>query len=337
MTREVDQSEALIDPALLHVLLHADGPRSVEALALERGVTQRQVLSEIEQLRRVGCAFDTHPQHGLRLAEAGLGAWTDYLRHALGDDRLIEVYQRTASTQDTARRLITTHGARSDGAIVTAGEQTGGRGRFGRPWVTPAGTAVTFSRVTWPANGEQDGAATVDRITFAVSVAVASVAEQLLAGRGAVRIKWPNDVCVDGRKLVGILVETVEAARGRRAAIIGVGFNVALRPEHLPTDDPQLLQRVTSLAMHGVEVDRLRMLAQLAQAIDAALVRRDTDELLAQWRQRSAQLNQLIRVRSDGQPIEGHVIDLDPHAGLIVRTATGEIVHLPAATTTVEK
>ncbi len=154
-------------------------------------------------------------------------------------------------------------------------------------------------------------------------------------GGAAVQIKWPNDIHVGGRKIAGILVETFNVASGVQAAVIGVGLNVGLQPEHLPDDDPGLATRVTSLSMQGASIDRLLALANVMTALDDALEQTPMETLLQRWRARSTQLHHAIRVRSHGRLVEGEVMDLDPYDGLIVRTLTGEIVHLPAAATTV--
>ena len=333
MNAHVSNSAALIDPALLALLLDADVPLTVEALALRRGLPSEQVWHELERLRAAGCRFDEHPQHGVRLVETGLGAWVDYLRDVLGAQRWIEVYKRTGSTQDVCRRLVEAHGAASAGALVIADEQTSGRGRLGRRWVAPAGTAATFSQIHL-LNPASQGAS-VDRLTLATATAVASAVETMLGGRRTVQLKWPNDVYIEGRKLAGILVETFDGPSGTRAAIIGVGLNVNLSPRDLPEDDDRAPHRMTSLAMEAAPTDRLTALAHMTAEIDAALGQSDATALLEGWRRRSAMLHQSIRVRSDGRLIEGEAIDLDPQRGLIVRTASGEIVHLPAATTTV--
>ena len=335
-------NDALIDPQLLQMLLDTRHAMTVESLALQRGCEQAAVLRELRRLREAGCTFHEHPQHGVRLAQTGVETWMDYLRYSLGSHRLIEVYRCTASTQDACRRLLTSHGLESEGAVVAAHEQTAGRGRLGRQWQAPPAAALTFSRACsldsiTPATGS-NASATVDRITFAASVAVAWAVEQMAFEyadrRIAAQIKWPNDVCLEGRKLAGILVETCSLENGIRAAVLGVGLNVGHWPREEAARDPALAARLTTLAAQGAGADRLRALVCTVKAIDSAL-QCDQATLLAHWRQRCMQFDQPIRVRCQGRMIEGWVVDLDPYEGLIVRSHLGEIVHLPAATTTV--
>ncbi|MCX5661178.1 MAG: biotin--[acetyl-CoA-carboxylase] ligase [Planctomycetota bacterium] len=346
----VDDSP-MIDAELLDRLLRAAEPVAAEALARERGWPPDRVAREIERLRQAGCAVENHPQRGVRLVESSLECWADYLRWRdegrRRPGRIIQVFRSTASTQDLARRIVEAGGRRADGAVVLADEQSAGRGRLGRRWVAPPASAVLLTRACVAANGQAGPARgiSVDRMMFATAVGVARAIEAATAPRPLdVRIKWPNDLLVGEGKIAGVLVETFamperdragEREPGLVAAIIGVGLNVSVLPEHLPADDPALRRRVTSLAMQGRPVDRLRVADCLVESLDEALDRASTEELLAEWRRRSTIFSQRVRLGSEGRIVQGQVIDIDPYEGLIVRSDDGQIVHLNAAKTTV--
>jgi len=267
-----------------------------------------------------------------RPIETPLGEWHDGLlaiqhqrqpRGVTWDEATpVHIFRQTASTQEVARR----HNGRQ--FAVIADEQTAGRGRLGRAWVAPPGTAVLMS-LHWPhLDRLSDG--NLDMIAYRVAVAVAQTAERFLGDdRDRVRIKWPNDILVDGRKLAGILVE-----RDDSAAIIGIGFNVWTDARHLADLPADLADRITSLNLLGHPTDRMQVAGELIVRCQDRLADPDEAGLLDAWRVRSP-LGYDARFRSDGEDIAGTVIDLDPALGLIVRRDTGEIVHLPAATTTV--
>lgn len=327
----------VIHTELLRVLLDADHDLPVQTLLTAIGSkNHRELQRELDRLRDAGCELHENPQHGLHLVQAGLGCWADYLRWMYDHPRIVEVYQKTASTQDAARRLIRHRGDASEGAWVMADVQTAGRGRLGRRWIAPAGTSLTFSRISQTTT--PDDAQAINRLTFATSVAVAQALDDWLVPNGfRTQIKWPNDVLVDGRKIAGILVEVMHQVPHGHFAIIGVGLNVNLLPEHLPDDpkDPQLRNRITSLVMHNILADRLAVLARVVAEMDQALDHADPNDLLSRWRDRSTLIGHPIRLQSDGRTYEGEVADLDPNLGLILRTSTGNMIHLPAATTTV--
>jgi BirA family biotin operon repressor/biotin-[acetyl-CoA-carboxylase] ligase len=138
------------------------------------------------------------------------------------------------STNERARDLATA-GAPS-GTVVTAREQTAGRGRRGRQWSAPAGKALLCSAILSPLRAEHA------LLPLAVPLAVCEAVESLSPLR--CRVKWPNDVWSDGRKLAGVLIE----AQPPDWAVIGVGLNVSVEPEEFP---PDLRHPATSLG-HGV-------------------------------------------------------------------------------------
>lgn len=273
----------------------------------------------IQKLKELGCTFDD-PVHPQNLVRTDIACWADYLESPAAYDDTppprVQVYRKTASTQDLARRHAGTWYA------ALADEQSAGRGRLGRPWTAPPGSCVLLS-LAWPQTGQAD---TLDSAWYRVALAVAETAERFLGSdAGRVRIKWPNDIVIEERKLAGILIE-----RAGPAMIIGIGFNVELWPQQVPSD---LAERVTSLAMLGHPVDRLTVAADLIGRCHRLLSSPHRRLLLDEWRLRS-RLGYDAQFINRGEVIAGTVLDLDPDAGLIVRRNTGEIVTLPAATTT---
>jgi len=174
----------------------------------------------------------------------------------------------TTSTNDRARELAMT-GA-PHGTLVTAAEQTAGRGRQGRAWSAPPGRALLMSLVL--------------RDDHALLPLAAGVAVAATCGADA-RLKWPNDVLLGGRKVAGILAE------GRPSegwAVVGVGVNVAVRPEDFPAE---LRGRATGLGLQPADVSRV--LARLLEELDAALGL-TLPALLEAWRSRDALLGHAV-------------------------------------------
>jgi BirA family biotin operon repressor/biotin-[acetyl-CoA-carboxylase] ligase len=169
--------------------------------------------------------------------------------------------RETTSTNDRARELAT-RGA-SHGTVVTAGLQTAGRGRYGRTWSAPAGSSILLSLIV----REFDGL-----LPLRAGLAVADV-----AGPSG-RVKWPNDVWIDGLKVAGILIE---ARPAEGWAIVGIGVNVALDVRDLP---PELHATAGTLGRARAELEPTlaellatlqQRLAEPAAAVVAALRERD--------------------------------------------------------------
>ncbi len=251
------------------------------------------------------------------------GQWADAIEARFPERAgRVEVYAETASTQDAARRRVSAAPPRAAGLVVTADRQSAGRGRLGRRWECPGSSGLAVS-AAYPA-----GTASADRLAFAASVAVAETLDTWLAPAGTTaQIKWPNDLVVGGRKIAGILVERLAGF-----AVVGVGVNVSTRGTDLSAP---LQDSSTSLTQQGAAADRLAVLLELLPRLDHALTDRPMDDLLDAWRRRSTLRSRSVRFAHHGQTITGQAIDLDPHAGLIVRRDSGELVHLPADSTSV--
>lgn len=324
-----------MDQALLDLLLRASEPLTEQTLTAQLDLTPAQVRGALRALTDAGCALDAPLGRGIRLRRTGIAVWADYLQwrdaqSGRGDPaRRIEVYRSTASTQDVARRMVTAYGRDADGALAVADEQTAGRGRLGRRWLAPPGACLTFTRAMVSAAGA--ALPSIDHIMLSSAVAVAQAVEAMIApSQQRVGIKWPNDIIIDGGKIAGILVETF-THREQRAALIGIGINCDLPAGALQAD----VGPVTSLAALGCEADRLLLLAAVTAELDRLLAQSDVEQLAAAWRARSTLLEHRVTIAHDGREHLGTVVDIDPHEGLILRTDYGQMLHLPAATSTI--
>jgi BirA family biotin operon repressor/biotin-[acetyl-CoA-carboxylase] ligase len=201
----------------------------------------------------------------------------------------------TTSTNDRAR-VLAAAGA-PHGTVVTAGAQTAGRGRQGRSWSAPPGRALLCSVVL-------RGAAAAPLLPLVAAVAVAE------ACGPAARIKWPNDVLLDGGKVAGILAE----GRPQEGwAVLGVGVNVAVDPAELP---PELHATAATLGRAPGEIEPF--LASLLAGLERALAL-PGPAVLDAWRARDALLG--LEVRWAGG--RGTAAGLDGEGRLVVRLPGG--------------
>jgi BirA family biotin operon repressor/biotin-[acetyl-CoA-carboxylase] ligase len=203
--------------------------------------------------------------------------------------------KETSSTNDRARALAA-EGA-PHGTLVTAAAQSAGRGRQGRTWTAPPGTALLMSVVIRDPT---------PLLSLAAGVAVAEVIGE------AAQLKWPNDVLVDGRKVAGILVE----GRPQEGwAVLGIGVNVAVEPNDLP---PELHATAGTLGRPpgDVEVVLELLLTGLAQQVAAP-----DASVLAAFRARDALRGKTVRW-AEG---EGRAAGVDDGGRLVVETADGTL------------
>ncbi|MGE5234163.1 MAG: biotin--[acetyl-CoA-carboxylase] ligase [Acidobacteriota bacterium] len=185
----------------------------------------------------------------------------------------VVVVQRTDSTNLLARRIASEFAADESElprSLLVALEQTSGRGRLGRTWDSPAGLGIYATVLV------QVPVARLSLLPLAVPAALASVLQKRLRRR--VRIKWPNDLQIEGRKLGGVLIEGSVRGGGPALALVGFGVNYGHRAEQLPTAFS------TSIALESDEAPPMPEIAsQLAAAVVEACVAADEAEVLARY------------------------------------------------------
>ncbi len=238
--------------------------------------------------------------------------------------RKVELHEALGSTQERARELAR-EGA-PQGTLVVSKVQTGGRGRLGRRWGSPAG-GLWMSVVLRPGISTEVAA----RTTQAAAVGVAKA----LRGLGLeARIKWPNDLLVERRKICGILAESsvecvpvpakkVGPGEGRRVdfVVLGIGLNANLDSQDLGVPDGEVATLRDEL---GHDVDLLELLESLLSYLAAELGRIDDfGAILDDWRALNCTLGERVRVRKFGEVLDGVALDLGPEGELLLETQDG--------------
>ncbi len=216
-------------------------------------------------------------------------------------------FKSIGSTNDEARTW-SNQGA-ADLSLVVADEQTAGRGRSGRKWFTPPGTALAFSLILRPNAAERTHPA---RTTGLGAVALA---ESLRTFGIAAQIKWPNDVLINQHKVAGILVESVWMGDQLEALVLGIGVNV-LAASVPPAD--QLLFPATSLESELKRpIDRAESLKEILSALIRWRPKIGTDEFIRTWESYLAFRGEQIQVQKDDErPLTGKLIGLNDDGSL---------------------
>jgi BirA family transcriptional regulator, biotin operon repressor / biotin---[acetyl-CoA-carboxylase] ligase len=221
-----------------------------------------------------------------------------------------------STNTEAARQAV--EGA-AEGLCVVAREQTAGRGRFDRHWLSPKGAGLYLSIVLRPQ---------MDQSTWPLSTLMASLAvhDALLEACGLqTDIKWPNDILANDRKLCGILGETVETPCGR-AMVIGIGIN--LSTEGFPSE---LHQTATSLqSATGKPADAEVVLQALVHALERRYEMLQSAgggaEIVREWSRRSSYASgKRIRIANGAETLEGITRGLESDGALRVEAETGEI------------
>ncbi len=251
--------------------------------------------------------------------------------------RPLEYLDVCASTNSELKRAVA---SAPSGTTIVTDEQTGGRGRLGRTWVSGPGVDLTFSVLVRPALAPAQG----HLLALATGVAVAEVLEEGFGLQGQVKLKWPNDVLLDGRKVCGILLEASADTDRILWAIAGIGLNVNSRSTGLLRSLPperaaewQGRPVPVSLMEHlGHPVPRAPLLAALLARLTIWWTGLDragaVPSLLAEWRRRDALAGRQVEVFAGADRSEplaaGEAAGVGEEGQLLVRGDAGTLMEV---------
>lgn len=239
----------------------------------------------------------------------------------------VHVHGSLGSTNDEARRLA--EAGAPEGTLVVAETQTAGRGRQGRRWLTPPGTALALSLVLRPALAAEHAG----RVTMLAGVAVCEALEQAAGVSPA--LKWPNDVLLKDRKAGGILVETGFSGAQLEYAVVGIGLNLTQAPP------PEAVQfPATAVATEaGRPVERLAVLRAIVERLAAHWPHLEAagGHLHRAWQQRLAWLGERVVVHSPEGDYHGTMDGVAADGALRLRLDSGEVKRIWAGDVSLRK
>lgn len=304
---------------------HVPGAELARALGISRAALWKRISS----LRKRGLAIEAARGRGYRLAgvpDLSPEVLRASVRGALG--RRVVFIDTVDSTNEIAMGLAASGAAH--GTVVLAGSQKKGKGRLGRRWVSPAGCNIYMSVVLRPEVRPREAGI----LTLVAAVAAAAALKDVASLD--VRIKWPNDLIVSGRKVGGILTEVRSEPDRILHAVVGVGINVNMKAGDFPRD---LRDSATSVFM---ETGRMHSRTELAAAVLNVLDgefrsfrQKGSGPLLARLRGLSSTLGKEVSVAAGTETFTGVAEDLDDEGCLVLkgpegtrRICSGDVTHL---------
>jgi BirA family biotin operon repressor/biotin-[acetyl-CoA-carboxylase] ligase len=240
--------------------------------------------------------------------------------------RKILVFNSTTSTNDIAAEYAKNKA--NDGLVIFAEEQTAGRGRAGSKWQSGQGDSILCSIVL------ADCGLNPELLSLACAVALADALGRI--GGSEAKIKWPNDIFLNGKKVAGILLESKSNSTSD-TYILGIGINCHQKGESFPAE---LQSIATSIDIESQStVDRISLAKRLLTSIDhwLEIATRTSKKVTEKWRKLSIQLNHRVKLIYDGKEFSGNCIGIDPEKGLILQLDTGGVRMFDAAHTTITK
>jgi len=210
-----------------------------------------------------------------------------------------------------------------EGTVVVADEQTAGRGRIKRVWLSPKGS-IALSIILYPS------VVNLPSLIMLASLAVVHSIEAVTGLRS--QVKWPNDVLVNDRKVCGILIESSLRGNIVDYAIIGIGVNVNLRL----SDFPEIPATATSLSAElGREVSHLRVIRRLLVEVERLyLVLQAGESIYEEWRDSLVTLGRRVRVKSGKTVYEGVAESVARDGSLLLRHSNGNLSKIVAGDAT---
>ena len=238
----------------------------------------------------------------------------------------VVVYDSTASTNDVAAQYA--KNKNNDGLAVFAEEQVQGRGRGGNKWVAGSADSIICSILL------TDCAVNAELLSLTIAVATAEAIGK--CAKTEAKIKWPNDIILNNKKVAGILVESKKANK-LTTYVIGIGINCHQRKRDFPAD----LQKIaTSIDIEtGGSIDRIPLIKRLLTSIDNWLdiAEQNKEEIIEHWQRLSTQLGQRVSLIYNKKKFAGNCVGIDPEKGLILQLDTGGIRMFQAAQTIIAK
>ena len=286
---------------------------SGQEISKEFHITRAAIWKYINILREDGYNIESVPSKGYRLVSLPDILSYEEIKEYLKTDfmgRSIYYFNSIDSTNKKAKEIALDE---KEGTVLIAEEQTAGKGRMGRSWVSPKGKGIWMSLILKPTMEPMK----VPKLTLIGAAAVYKALENM--GIKA-QIKWPNDVLIDGKKICGILTEMSGELNMVNYVIMGIGINVNLDEGDFPEE---LKDKATSLKIStGKEISRKELTANILNEFEKLYLKfkeeDNIEEVLKISRENSILLGEEVRIIRGNNIKIGKAIDINDNGELVV-------------------
>jgi len=313
-----------IKDKILEKLITSKGePVSGEELADELSVSRSAIWKHIKALRDEGYMIESSTNTGYRMIKTTDTLTSGEIKAGLKTNIIgkdIKYFKETESTNIIAREIAESV---EEGTVVIAESQTGGRGRLGRKWISPEG-GIWLSIIIKP----KILPLYASRITLLTGVCVAKTIRSFGL---AAKIKWPNDVLINGKKVCGILTEIEAEMDLIDYCVVGIGIDANVDTDSFPEE---VRESSTSLKKElGHDINRVEFAQKLLSEFEALYLRFQKDgfpSILEEWRDMSATIGKWVKITTQTRTIYGEAIGVDNEGALILETGEGQLEKIVA-------
>ncbi len=291
---------------------------SGEEISRRFKISRAGIWKNIEELRKKGYAIEAVPNVGYSLKSVP----DKLFSHEIQSGLKTKIFGREIihfESIETTMRPAFEAGLRDDeeGVLIVAETQTKGKGRMGRSWVSPKSKGIYASLLLRPQFHPTD----VAKLTLMTAIAITESIEKV-TGVSA-KIKWPNDLLIDGQKVAGILTEMDAEIERVKFVVVGFGINVNVPESSLPEGATSLKQ------LTGKTISRIQLLQEILVSLEnwyLTVQREGFDVVLERWKELTSTLGSKVRIMESGKSTVGIAEGIDNYGGLLIRLDSGKLI-----------
>lgn len=295
---------------------------SGDSIANRLGITRQALWKHVQELKNKGYDIVAVPHLGYRLIASPDRLFSFEVARDLNTQvfgKKVYYFDGLSSTMDTAIELGLKDAP--EGTIILAEQQTKGRGRLGRSWISVKYKGIYLSLILRPK-------ILPSQASILTLLIAASICEAIKEATGLdAKIKWPNDIIMGNKKLGGILTELIAETDKINFVVIGIGLNVN-------NDKKTLISSAVSLKEQKKEnINRIILLQEILRRIESnyfLFQKLKARPILEKWREHNVTLGRRVKVYCQKEHIEGEALDLDIDGGLLIRKDSGIVAKVTA-------
>jgi BirA family biotin operon repressor/biotin-[acetyl-CoA-carboxylase] ligase len=312
----------MLDEKILNILRHSrESYISGEELCKHAGISRAAIWKHMEGLREAGYEIEAVPNLGYKLMATPDRLISSEIKWKLKTKifgKEVISYKKVDSTNDIAYQLA--EKGVKEGTVILAEEQSKGKGRHGRSWVSPSKGGIYMSCVLRPKITPDE----IPGITLLAAVAVAKAIRETASLEAS--IKWPNDIMLDGKKVCGILTEMKAQQDSVDFIILGIGINVNTPLKLLPKGSSSLKDELFRCGAKSATISRVELVKNILEGLEEYYnLSQDKGfkPVIEMWKSFPGILGSRVKVILPSRAFEGLAHDIDSDGALIVRLDSG--------------
>lgn len=296
-------------------------PLSGQKIAEELQLSRTAIWKAMKTLKEEGHQIESVQKSGYTLLEKSDVLNTESIQRLLDQSLppiIIHTYSTIDSTNNEAKKKL--NEKMEQDTLILSEEQTEGKGRLGRVFISPASTGLYMSLILHDVSSEKNSTL----ITTVAAVAVCRAIEKLT--NKAPQIKWVNDLFLNEKKICGILTEGIinMETQTMESIVLGIGINITVSKENTPKNLQEIIGGIFDLQSNEQNITRNQLAAEIMNEFYTLYQEMESKEYLDQYRERCFVLGKEVSFKKNNEELEGKAIAIDDEGGLVVEMKNNE-------------